>query len=183
MPANWAAIETKPVQRHLVDHNRQSAAGENAQNDERKVGVVKHDIQQPAQTYVQEITWRMRLMDARIKTPHRQRKIHGIEVVEIMASKHETRDGNRARQKHEEQLLPETSCPESSNWRAILEDQRLLSNQLQARIRLLNAVYHSIVRDNQNFIDIHESFLVLLQPYQKRSSFSTTCFDEEVVDM
>ena len=81
---------------------------------------MKHDIQQPAKTYVQEIPGWVRLMDARIETLHRQRKIDGIQVVEIMAAKNEASDGNRARQKHEEQLLPMRSCSKSGNWSAIL---------------------------------------------------------------
>jgi len=58
---------------------------------------VKYDIQQSADADIEEISWWMRLMDARIKTLHGQRKIHGINVVEIVTSKHEASDGNRAR--------------------------------------------------------------------------------------
>jgi hypothetical protein len=46
----------EPVEGHPVDHNDQCATGEYAQNHERKVSVVKRDIQQPAGTYVQELT-------------------------------------------------------------------------------------------------------------------------------
>jgi hypothetical protein len=48
----------------------------------------------------------MRLVNARIETLHRQRKIHRIQIVEGMTPKHEAGDGNRARQKNEGQLLP-----------------------------------------------------------------------------
>jgi hypothetical protein len=48
----------------------------------------------------------MRLVNARIKTLHRKREIHRIQIVEVMTPKHEAGDGNRARQKNEGQLLP-----------------------------------------------------------------------------
>ncbi len=105
-PGELGRSWTKPVQCHLVDNSCHSAAGENTQNNERQVGIMKHDIKQSAGTDIQEISWWMRLVDARIKTLHRQRKIHGIHIVEIMTPKREASDGNRARQKHEGQLLP-----------------------------------------------------------------------------
>jgi hypothetical protein len=43
----------------------------------------------------------MGLMDMRVKTPNRQRKIHGINVVKKMASKYPTRYPNRANQKRQ----------------------------------------------------------------------------------
>lgn len=67
---------------------------------------MKDGIEHPAQTDIQEVTRGMRLVNPRIKMLHPQREIHRIQVVEIMAPKHEARDGNRARQKHERQLLP-----------------------------------------------------------------------------
>src|SRR5260370_38240599 len=88
---------TKPVQSHLVDNNCDSTTSDNAHNNERQVGIMKDDIQQPAETDIQEIPWRMGLIDARIKTLHSQSKIHGIKVVEVMTPKHEASDGNRAR--------------------------------------------------------------------------------------
>ena len=48
----------------------------------------------------------MRLMDSRIKVLHGQRKIHGVQVVEVMASKDKASDGNCARKKDEGQPLP-----------------------------------------------------------------------------
>jgi hypothetical protein len=67
---------------------------------------MKDAIEQPAETDIEEISWWMGLMDARIKTLHSQRKIHGIQIVEVMTPKHEASDGNGARQKNESQLLP-----------------------------------------------------------------------------
>jgi hypothetical protein len=57
---------------------------------------VKYGIQQAAQTYVEEVARRMGLMDARIKALHRQREVHRIQVVKVMAPKCEAADGNRA---------------------------------------------------------------------------------------
>ena len=48
----------------------------------------------------------MGLVDARAEVLHRQREVHGIEVVKIMAAKGEATDGNRTRQEREEHLLP-----------------------------------------------------------------------------
>jgi hypothetical protein len=48
----------------------------------------------------------MRLVDAGIKTLHRQRKIHGIQIVEVMTPKPEPSYDTRTRQNHEGQVLP-----------------------------------------------------------------------------
>ena len=67
---------------------------------------MKSVIKQPASTYVEEIPGGMGLMNPGIKPLHCERKIHGIQVIQVMTSKHETSDGNRARPKHEKHLLP-----------------------------------------------------------------------------
>ena len=97
---------TEPIHCHLVDHNCHAAAGQNAQDNQRQVGIMKQNVQEPAETYIQEIPRWMRLMDAGIKTLHGQRKIDGIQVVEVTTAKHEASDGNRAGQKHQAHLLP-----------------------------------------------------------------------------
>ena len=48
----------------------------------------------------------MRLMNARTEMLDRQRKIHRIQIVEIMAAKQEAGDGNRACKQQEVQPVP-----------------------------------------------------------------------------
>jgi len=45
---------------------------------------------------IEEVARRMGLLDARIKALHRQREVHRIQVVKVMAPKCEAAAGNRA---------------------------------------------------------------------------------------
>ena len=90
---------TEPIHRHFVDNDCRAAAGENAQHNQRQIGILKQQLQQPAETDIQEISRWMRLMDSRVKMPHSQSKINGIQVVKVMTAKHKTSDGDHARQK------------------------------------------------------------------------------------
>src|ERR1019366_6098304 len=84
-------MPAKPIVGQSVDHDQCSATGGNANGDKRRVGVVKERVHDPPQTYIQEITGRVRLMGGGIKAAQSQGEVNRINVVEVAASESDAR--------------------------------------------------------------------------------------------
>ena len=68
---------------------------------------MNEEVHEPANTDIEEVAGRVRLVDACIETIHAEREVDRVKVIEIAASKRETADGDSA---NEERNLNFLAC-------------------------------------------------------------------------
>lgn len=69
-----------------MDHGDGSAAGQDADGDQRGIGIVKEEAGQLSELHIEKVAGRMRLIDARIKTIQGEREVDRIDVVQKAAA-------------------------------------------------------------------------------------------------
>jgi len=67
---------TKPLQRKGIDQHDTGDAGQDADQDQRQVGIVHGEVDQAAEANVEKVSRRVGLMDARVKAGHAEGEIH-----------------------------------------------------------------------------------------------------------